>query len=386
MKNLKSLYSKNLEVKNPVIAASSGLTGTVEQLKRLEDAGAGAAVMKSLFEDAQCRSDPSPRYKIIQRGKGKLKSHSFYSYEQASKFGPEEYAGEIFRAKEAVDFPVIGSIACISDDGWDYYSRLVEEAGADAIELNLSCPYSDHTKNHRSAMEDFIIRTLSIVKKAVDLDIVCKMTPQLSDPVSTALVMQNNGASGITAFSRFAGLDIDIETEKPVMHGGYAGHGGSWSLFYALRWISEISSVIEIPISGSGGVQNGDDVVKFILAGASTIQVCTALYFEGFKVIKNYLDTLEKFMEEKEYADLNDFKNNVSDKILSMHQIDRKQRVKAVIMENECNSCDICRQLCNFYAIDIQYEKEYIINDNLCSGCGLCVEMCPRNAIRIINI
>ena len=260
MKNLKSLYSTNIELKNPLIAASCGLTGTAEKLKKLEDSGVGSAVMKSLFEDEKCREDPTPRYKIIERGKG------------------------------------------------------------------------------------------------------------------------------ITSFSRFAGLDIDVDNEIPVMHGGYAGHGGSWSLLYALWWISKLFLAVKISVSGSGGIQDGKDVVKFIIAGASTAQLCTVLYHEGYDVIKKFISELEEFMDKKGYTGINDFKGTIHGKILSMHRIDRIQRVKVTINSSLCNKCGICEKICNFNAIDIINKKEYIVIDDLCSGCGLCVEICPKKAIIFYTI
>jgi len=386
MNNLKTRYSANIELKNPLVAASSGLTGTGEKLKKLEDTGIGAAVMKSLFEDDKCRKDPTPRYKFINRGKGKLKSYTFYSYEQASPFGPQEYAKEILTAKESVDFPVIGSIACTSDKGWETYSKLIEEAGADGIELNLSCPYSDHIREHRNMMDDFIKNTLEIVRETVNIDVVCKMTPQLSSPASIALLMENNGAQGITAFSRFAGLDIDLENEMPVMHGGYAGHGGSWSLFYALRWISEFSPSLTIPVSGSGGIHDENDIIKYILAGASSTQLCTILYGEGCDIIEKFISGLKEYMNKKGYSEIDSFKGTVSSKILSMHQVDRVQRVKAAINISACTACGTCNKICNYNAVEKMDDNTYSIIQSCCSGCGLCVELCPQKAITFNQI
>ncbi|RKY87088.1 dihydroorotate dehydrogenase [candidate division KSB1 bacterium] len=386
MKNLKSRYSANVEIKNPVVIASCGLTETAEKLKKIEDSGAGSSVMKTLFEDEKCRKDPAPKYKIIQRGSGKLTSYSFYSYEQASKFGPWEYAEEISKAKKSVDFPVIGSIACITEKGWEEYSKLLEEAGADAIELNLSCPYSDHIRDYRNKMNEYIKDVLKIVKNSVKIDIVCKMTPQLNSPLLTAKIIEENGADGITSFSRFAGLDIDILNEKPVMHGGYAGYGGSYSLLYALRWISEFSPYIKIPVSGSGGIHNGQDIIKLIMAGADSTQICTLLYLSGFGIIRKLIDEIEKFMDEKGYSSIKDFKSKICNKILSLHQVDRTQKVKADIDSNLCNSCGICEKICNFNAISKTDNEAYYIIENVCSGCGLCVEMCPKKAIYLYQI
>ena len=386
MINLKSKYSSNVGLKNPVIVASCGLTATAEQFRMIEDAGAGSAVMKSFFEDEKCRRDPTPRYNLIERGTGKLKSYAFYSYEQASPFGPEEYAREISKVKETVDFPVIGSIACTTEKGWERNSKLLEEAGADAIELNLSCPYSDHVKGHRDFMANFIESAIHIAKKSVTIDIVSKMTPQLSSPTTVARIMENSGAKGITAFSRFSGLDINIENESPVLHGGYAGHGGSWSLFYALRWLSEFYPSLTIPISGSGGIQNSDDIIKFIFSGASTTQICTVFYLKGITYVKKLLEGLSDYMERNNYTTISEFKGKICDKILTMHQVDRKQRVKAEVETHLCNKCGICEKICNYNAIGKSEENGYIIDGALCSGCGLCFETCPQNAIKFYNL
>ena len=145
MSDLATTYV-DLKLRSPIIAGSAGITETVERMKKTQDNGAGAVVMKSLFEDEISRTSPTPRFKLIDYGKG-LKNNkskngfSLYSYEQGSEWGLERYAEEVSKAKKELDIPIIASINCISEKGWIFYAKRIEKAGADALEINLSCPH-----------------------------------------------------------------------------------------------------------------------------------------------------------------------------------------------------------------------------------------------------
>ena len=385
MVNIEASYARELRLKNPLVAASAGTTETLDRMRKAEDAGFSAVVVKSLFEDPATRRDPSPMFRILVRSFGGWGSMTFYSYEQASHFDPDRYAEEISRAKSALEIPVIGSIACVSEEGWTSYARLIEEAGADAIELNLSCPYSVHVTGRLDVLESFVSDTVRMVKDAVSIPVVAKMTPQMTSPVKIAKAMEDSGADAVVPFSRFAGLDIDVEGERPIMHGGIAGHGGLWSIYYVLRWIAFIYRELSIPISGSGGAANGEDVVKHILAGASTVQICTAIYIGGYGVCRGMIGYLERYMERKGFESLSDFRGRASERLLSMHEVLRRQTVIAEISPGECSSCGICERRCPYGAI-VHEGKVYRVRAELCTGCGLCRELCRAGAISLVPV
>jgi dihydroorotate dehydrogenase (fumarate) len=372
-----------LKLRNPIIAAPAGTTGTVERMKKAEDKGVGAVVVKTLFEEEVTRISPTPRFKIIRHNLANYRNFSLYSYEQASEYGPEEYAEEIARAKRELEIPVIASISCSTEEGWVSYAKLVEEAGASALELNLSCPHGPIIMSDRDVIGE-MVDTTKLVGQNTSLPLIPKQTPQSTNPLAVSKSLEAAGASAVVIFNRLTGLEIDTELEEPVMHKGYAGHGGPWAIQYPLRWISAISPVLSIPISGSGGVSSGNDVVKYLLAGATTVQICTAIIMRGYEVIEKFNCELTQWMERKGYETIDEFRGSVCNRILGLREVDRRHTRRASINADRCTSCGICARVC-IYQAPRKDEQAYYISDK-CDGCGLCVELCPQKAIEMIGI
>ena len=368
-----------LKLPSPLLVAAAGISETVELMKRAQDNGAGAIVMKSLFEEEFTRQFPTPCFRVIKRQLGSMRSSTFYSMEQASSWGLDRYCEEIARAKKELDIPIIGSINCVTDEGWISYAKALEAAGADAIELNRSCPYSTQVIGDKDLWSILAAETVKLVKASVSIPIIPKFTPQLANPIATAVMLEQAGADGLCMFSRFTGLEIDVESEKPIMHGGFAGHGGLWAIHYALRWIVATSPQVSIPISASGGVGSTDDVIKYLLVGANNIQVCTAIYMQGFGVLKTLRSGVASFMERKGYQQIDDFRGNACDTVLPMEQVDRRFKVVALIDSDKCNGCGLCERICVFGGPESVGGKFRI--GARCRGCGLCSELCPTGAI-----
>jgi len=373
-----------LRLKNPIIVASSGLTENLKNMKKCEENGAGALVVKSLFEEEVCRISPTPRFEVIHRSMGPLRAQTFYSFEQASGFGPEEYFEEVNKALSILSIPVIPSINCITDEGWIKYSKMAEKVGAPALELNVSCPHASISFRGQD-VDDTIIHVAKLVRENVKIPIIVKMPMQLSSPLAVAKALENIGVDGVVMFNRLTGLDIDLETEKPILHGGYAGHGGPWAFNYVLRWISAIRPHLKISIAGSGGVGSGDDVVKYILTGSDVVQICSIVYLMGYEIIQKLIEGLKRFMEKKNYSSLDEFRGKVSGKvILGNSEIDRRHLYKALINPELCTSCGICKKIC-IYDAPIEKDNKYFITD-FCDGCGLCVKLCPSKAIEMVFV
>lgn len=372
--DLRARYA-TLELKNPVVVSSAGITANSDRMKRAEDAGAGAVVMKSLFENPVPRAgDPSPHMLVIRRRLGQMVADSFYSYEQASHLDEYAYAEEIARAKRSLSIPVIANLDCRTPDVWVNYARLVEQAGADAVEVKM-CPHGEYQG------EVGLPEIVKMVKEAVRIPVVAKFLPQLDDPVSSFLATSSAGADAIVLFNRFSGLDIDVETMAPVMHGGMAGFGGAWYIHYCLRWIAECFGRTSTPIVGSGGVSSGEDIAKYILAGATAVEVATLIIFEGYGVIGRVLDQLVKWMERKQIARLMDVVGVASAKVRRLDQIDRKTMLLASISPERCVACGRCAVCCFRQAIT-KAGTHFTVND-LCEGCGLCLNVCPAQAISL---
>ena len=339
MANLETNYV-GLGLKNPIIVASAGITETVERMRKCQDNGAAAVVMKSYFEEEVSRKSPTPRFTVFRHDLGKAQSFTMMSYEQASEWDIERYAEEVGRAKAELEIKIIPSLNCITDDGWVESAKIVAAAGADAIELNTSCPHGSITFRGK-AVEETIFHTVESVRNAVSVPIVAKLSPMLTSPMGVAKRLEEVGANGVTIFNRMTGLEVDIEDEVPVMHRGYAGHGGPWAIQYPLRWISQIRPELEIDIAGSGGVTQWPDVVKYLLVGANAVQTCSAVALEGYEVIRGFVDGLEAYMERKGYERLEDFRGKANSAILGTHEVDRRRRVTAAIstrVEAPCNA------------------------------------------------
>lgn len=370
-----------LTLKNPIIASSSGMTRDISRLRKCADAGCGAAVMKSLFEDETARTDPTPHYSLIRRGDATV----FYSYEQASDWGPERYAKEVSKANNELDIPIIPSINCITLDGWRNYAKRMQDAGAPAIELNVSCPYGSITSGASDA-EAKMLGAVEAALGAVSIPVAVKLPGRLTSPEAITAELESMGVKGAVIFNRFAGLDIDIKNEKPVMHGGAAGHGGEFSIHYPLLWVSRLSASTKMNIAASGGVTSAEDIVKYILAGATAVQICTAIYMNGYDVVKDFITGLERWMHDKRYRLISSFKGKLSgDAVLGMHDIDRTKSVTFKIDTESCTSCDLCRQRCPYDAISND-DGYYEIVPQTCVSCGFCEQLCPVDAIHLSAI
>jgi dihydroorotate dehydrogenase (fumarate) len=375
-------YAK-LKLKNPIIAASAHITGTVENMKRCEDAGAAAVVVKSLFEIEVVRKAPTPRFKILRRNFGRYRAWALYSYEQASEWGPERYADEMRLAKEQLEIPVIASINCQSHSAWVKYAKMMEETGVDALELNVSCPHSSITFTGLKVEEE-IAEVARLVREAVSIPIIVKLSPMLTSPLFVARAVEGAGADGVVMFNRFTGLDVEIETETPIMHGTYAGYGGSWSIYYPLRWISATRPHLRIDIGGSGGVMCGEDAVKYLLVGANAVQVCSAVYLMGYEVLTRIIEGIKDFMERKGYENIDQFRGNALGKILKTEEVFREHIYVAKINPDKCTNCGLCYRSCMYWAIAKGADRHEVIAER-CDGCGLCVEVCPADAVELIR-
>jgi len=327
--NLETTYV-GLKLKSPIVVASAGITETVDRMRKCQENGAGAVVMKSYFEEEISRRSPTPRFRVIRHDMGKNKTFTFMSYEQASEWDIERYAQEVKDAKAQLDIKIFPSINCITREGWVESAKMLEQAGADGIELNTSCPHGSITFRG-GAVEHTIVETVKPVREAVSIPLVAKISPMLTSPLMLVKALEETGVDGVTMFNRMTALEIDIEEERPIMHGGYAGHGGPWAIQYPLRWISQVRPEVKLDIAGSGGVSTWQDVVKYLLVGATVVQTCTAVYLNGYEVIGELLRGLEEFMDRKGYRTIDEFRGKVNPRILGTHDIDRRKKVQAEI-------------------------------------------------------
>lgn len=305
MANLNTTYL-GLKLKNPIIVSSSGLTNSISKIEKLVNAGAGAIVLKSLFEE-QINHDINSQ---IQEGEG-------YDYPEAMDYiagytknnTVGEYLKLISDTKAKFDIPVIASINCFSSNEWVDFAKKIEDAGADAIELNVHIVNTD--KNiEASVIEGLYYSIAENIKKSLDIPFAIKLGDNFANLTTVVNKLNALGTKGIVLFNRFYQPDIDINKLTLTSASVFSVPS---DIRRSLRWVAIISDKIDqIDVSASTGNHDGEAVIKQLLAGASSVQVCSAIYKNGPKVITEMLNELSFWMDEKEFNSINDFKGIMS--------------------------------------------------------------------------
>lgn len=312
-----------LTLENPIIVASCGLTKTADQVKKAEDAGAGAVVMKSLFEE-QIRNEDSG---LDQTAMMHPEALDYIRAEIDMLFGPREYVEVIREIKRRVDIPVIASINCFTSKWWTSYAYELEQAGADALELNAYVlPFV--TDKGSYAIEDTYLEILQSVMDSIEIPVSFKLSPYFSAFGNFAEKLDNQGADGLVLFNRFIQPDIDVKKMTTILKPAFNDPIG---FSHALRWIGILSGKLNLDIAASGNIRGADDMIKQLLAGASAVQIASVLYKEGLGKIEEMLSGLKSWMTEKKFTSLADFKgalNQVNDP--KTETFERAQYIKAI--------------------------------------------------------
>ncbi|MBC8489969.1 MAG: dihydroorotate dehydrogenase-like protein [Bacteroidetes bacterium] len=298
-----------LTLKNPIIIGSSGLTNSVEKIKKLENNGAGAVVLKSLFEE-QLLVD---RDRLIEQDKQYFWYPEAVDYinNYAKEFGIKEYSDLIKNAKKDIDIPIIASINCISAGEWILFANRIEDAGADALELNVSLLPSDET---RSSEEN----------EKIYFDIIKKVKAKVSIPVSLKMSFYSSGLARLiqklswtknvdsfVLFNRYYSPDIDINNFKIISSNVFSQ---PQEITTSLRWIALLSEKVKCDLIASTGIHSGEGVVKQILAGATAVQIVSAIYKKSPEYITTILNELKDWMKNKGFNSLDEFRGKMSNK------------------------------------------------------------------------
>jgi dihydroorotate dehydrogenase (fumarate) len=306
MANLETTYL-GLKLKNPLIAASSGITNSVEKIKKLEDAGIGAVVLKSIFEE-QINNEVTSML---------LRDYHNTTYPEA-----EDYIRNYLRnnvvtthveliseVKKAVKIPVIASVNCVSANEWITFAREFQEAGADALELNIFYVPVDRREDS-DAIEKLYYNVLGKVRKQVTIPVSVKIGLYHSNIISMVDKLKAFGAKGVVMFNRFYEPDIDLD--KLVLTSSKVFSSPD-EIRHTLRWVGLVSSGIpEMDIAASTGIHDGKAVIKQLLAGAKVAQLCSTLYLNGNDVIPKMLSEITGFMKKWQFANLDEFRGRLS--------------------------------------------------------------------------
>lgn len=290
-----------LDIKSPIVAGSCGLTSSVENLVQLEKCGAGAVVLKSVFEEEIMYDIKRHTHKLSQMD---LYGDSYeYIASHVAEDSLERHFDRIREAKKHLTIPVVGSINCFTHENWITYAKYFQEAGCDAIELNMSILPSE-----TSIGVDDVDRTYSNViqtlKRVVQMPISIKVAPYFTDMAKFMQQLSWMGVQGITMFNKMPLMDIDVEKMEMCEASKVTSPDG---LYNTLRWTAILSSKLRCPISATTGVSNADDVVKLLLAGAGTVQVVSALYKNGLQYMQDLNDGLKDWMSRHHFDSLDQF-------------------------------------------------------------------------------
>lgn len=281
-----------LTLKNPLIVSASPLTAYIDNLQRMEMAGAAAVVLPSLFEE-QIELQGLGVDKVTPMNQKNLPDALQHLPEMKGyNRGANGYLAHIYQAKKAVSIPVIASLNGYYSGGWVQYARLIEASGADAMELNI---YYLATKPNISSqeIEDMYLHLVRDVKAAVKIPVAVKISPYFSAFAYMASRLEKMGADGLVLFNRFYQPDFDLETREVVSSLDLSSQA---ELRVRLRWTAVLSSILKADILVTGGVEQGTDIVKCMMAGAKATAVASVLLKNGIEHIKNLLTELEDWM------------------------------------------------------------------------------------------
>ncbi|OGB69956.1 MAG: hypothetical protein A2Y94_08885 [Caldithrix sp. RBG_13_44_9] len=313
-----------LHLKNPLIIASSTLVQNVKGIKEAEAAGAGAVVLRSLFEEIIREETQKQQGEVYS---GHPEEYDYILSELNLQYGPQNYLKLISEAKTKVKIPVVASINCTSPKWWLSYAKQVEQAGADALELNLSLMPTDPGKTSLDIEQEF----LNVIKAARDnikLPIAVKIGPYFTSLSRFANQMCGSGIKGLVLFNRFYQFDIDIDQNEIVGVNWYS-HPSEMSL--SLRWISILYRHINCELAATTGIHDAKAVIKQLLAGAQVVEIASTIYLNGFTVVKKILSELTTWMDQHHYQKISDFRGKLSlSKQKNPELYERLQYIKAL--------------------------------------------------------
>jgi dihydroorotate dehydrogenase (fumarate) len=312
-----------MKLKNPVIVGSSGMTGTVEGVIHAAESGAGAVVLKSIFEEqilhemnsflTDTKKEPDNSF---HKGYETVLNEREYDYEEAYLYLQDHAKAEtldkfltfVREAKKAVDIPIIASINCTTAYDWHYFARRIEEAGADALELNLFVLPSNTMKTSVEN-EKVYFDIIEAVLKQVSIPVSLKIGFYFSGLATTAIELSKTGIAGLVLFNRPFHPDIDIN--KLEMHSKYLLSDPS-EYSHVLRWIALLSGRVECPLVATTGIHTDESAIKQLLAGATAVEVVSAIYKHGYPVITDIIKGIEKWMDSKGYATIDEFRGKMN--------------------------------------------------------------------------
>lgn len=385
-----------VKLENPFLLSSSVVASTYDMCSRAFEAGWAGAAFKTICSFPQ--HEASPRFSAIRNH-----ANSFFGFkniEQLSDHSVEENL-EIFRRLRN-DYPtkvIVASIMGADEDEWTLLAQKCEEAGASIIECNFSCPNmeNDGLGITIGQSEELVERFTRATKRGTSLPVLAKMTPNITDMVPAALAAKRGGADGIAAINTInsiTGVNIDTLVAEPAVHGRsmVGGYSGPAVKPIALRFISDLANcdgLAGMHLSGMGGIETWRDALEFLLLGAGSLQVTTAVMQYGYRIIDDLLEGLAEYMMCKGIASLDALVGGASQTVVSHQGIERDTIAFPTFDTARCNGCGRCYVSCmdgGHQAIQFDPKtRKPKLDGSKCVGCHLCRLVCPVDAIDVLD-
>ena len=298
-----------LKIKSPVVVGSSGLTSSVRNLKKIEKSGAGAVVLKSIFEEEIYNEYQSIIRKESMEDDENLGYLDYYDYKIKGD-NIKKYLKLIEDAKSTISIPVIASINCTCSYEWSFFAKKIQESGADALEVNLFILPSDFSKSAQE-IEAIYFRLVEKIKQDLNIPVAIKISYYFSNLAGFVKKLSNSGIDGLVLFNRFFHPDFDIDNFTIIPSNVLSN---SSDLAISLRWMAIFSGRVGCDLIASTGVHDGASVIKEILAGADAVQIVSSLYKNGIEFLEEILADLGIWMEKHGFEKIDDFKGKMSQK------------------------------------------------------------------------
>ncbi len=294
-----------LQLKNPILVGSSTLVQNLQGVLEAEKAGAGAVVLRSLFEELVREETTDLQSDIYS---AHPEEYDYIVSELNLQYGPKNYLELIQQVKSAVNIPIIASINCITPKWWINYAKQIELSGADAIELNLSLMPIDPGKSSLDIEEEFV-NIIRAAREKIQIPVAVKIGPYFTSLSRFANQICGAGANALVLFNRFYQFDIDAEKKEII--------GANWystpnEMSQSLRWVSILYRHVNCDLCATTGIHNAEGVVKQILAGATSLEIASVIYLHGFSILNNIISSLKDWMTKNNYQKLSDFRGILS--------------------------------------------------------------------------
>lgn len=387
-----SVEMAGVRFKNPFMVASAEPTESLVMMKRAIDKGAGAVITKSYSSLPEMKKqtniakfgwfgyDRRPAY-----GKDIPEFWTAFSRTGMIQMPEDDWMEEV---KKTIDYAkkhdaiVVGSIAGHADHSETVRLALkMEQTGVPMIEIDLGCPQVEQMKEKGALLkrgEEYFERTEALTK-VLKVPLIVKLSPQQADLLETARGVRQFGASGVTCHNRFLGFMPDLDSTQPVWW-TFGGTGGPWMLPISLRWCAKIHlDMPDLPILGSSGPVNWEDMVRFHMAGATCVEFCSVIMLKGFSVVSEIINGLNDYLDRKGYTGVKDIIGiaaRAAHGYSDLHTLPDYQE-KSVIDEDLCIRCGKCTEVCWFNAIETDEEGLASPIEDKCKGCHNCKVICP---------